>query len=183
MLNKFLYVSMILLDNGISNANLRIKPLNNDWNDDSYLDQDYQVFNKTLRANKFTVSGFSSGAILTTNLFAMFNQYIDGIAVLAGIGPCATRQEDFTEMLDIPLDDQLDISICQEKSEHFPTDGYLGKPAYFYSGTKDKIVPHEFTKSSAEWHKEMGVNLKTNWIDEFEHVYPNDIPGHLYNNP
>ena len=77
----------------------------------------------------------------------------------------------------------MDISICQDKSDHFPTDGYQGKPAYFYSGTKDKIVPHEFTKSSAEWHKEMGVDLKTNWIDEFEHVYPNDIPGHLYNNP
>ena len=105
MLKKSLYVSLILLNIGISNANLRLKPLNNDWNDDSYLDQDYQHFNKTLRANKLTVSGFSSGAILTTNLFAMFNQFIDGIAVLAGIGPCATRHEDFTDMLDIPFDD------------------------------------------------------------------------------
>jgi hypothetical protein len=29
----------------------------------------------------------------------------------------------------------------------------------------------------------MGVNLKTNWVENYQHIYPNDIDGHDYNNP
>ncbi len=56
----------------------------------------------------------------------MFNKYIDGIAVLAGMGPCATRHED--------------TIICEEPFYDYPTDGYVNKPVYFYTGMEDSLV-------------------------------------------
>jgi hypothetical protein len=126
-----IFVSLIV---GQSKASLRLKPLNNDWNDDSYKSEEYFDFNHTLSSSKFTLSGFSSGAILTTNLFAMFNQHIDGVAVLAGLGPCATRHYNIGEL--IPF-----MSSCQDQQDVYPTDGYAGSPVYFYTGKDDSIVP------------------------------------------
>jgi len=38
-----------------------------------------------------TVSGFSSGAFITSNFAAWFNEFIHGVAMFMGGGPCPTR--------------------------------------------------------------------------------------------
>ena len=39
-----------------------------------------------------TVSGFSSGGMMTANMLAMFSGNISGGAIISGFGPCASRE-------------------------------------------------------------------------------------------
>jgi predicted esterase len=86
---------------------------------------------------------------LTTSLFSLFHENIDGIAVLSGGGPFhnLNKSADFDD-----------------------------KPAYFYTGTSDDIVlQEEISLPSSLTFKYFGANVKTNWIEGFEHVFPNDV--------
>ena len=57
---------------------------------------------------------------------------------------------------------------------------------YFISLKIEKPVPVNpdiDSKKSAEWHKSMGMNVKTHWKSGFNHTFANDIPGHEDFNP
>jgi predicted esterase len=148
----FTYKKSIILSAllaGAQPASLNIKQLSNDWSDVSYKDQEYQTRDFNLQPKSFTLSGFSSGAFLTTSLFSLFHENIDGIAVLSGGGPI----HNFNESAD-----------------------FENKPAYFYTGTSDDIVfQEEISLPSSVIFKNFGANVKTNWIEGFEHVFPNDV--------
>ena len=64
----------------------------------------------------------------------MFSNNIDGAAINAGSGPCATAH----------------IS-CPFSSAKFPTSGIKGKPVYIYSGGLDFIVPQQLVSRTADW--------------------------------
>ena len=50
----------------------------------------YQKMMK-LQTSSVTVSGFGSGGYIAANLLAMFNENLDGGAIISGGGPCATK--------------------------------------------------------------------------------------------
>ena len=84
---------MMILVSKVS-ANIFVKELNDDWTDNSYLDREYSEIEVSLRAKSLTTSGFSSGAFMNNNMFAWFNERINGMASLGGGGPCTTRTAD-----------------------------------------------------------------------------------------
>lgn len=55
------------------------------------------------------------------------------------------------------------------------TEGMKGKPMYFYRGTKDTSVSQWMNDDSFNTFKERGVNYKTNFINDFVHVLPNNV--------
>ena len=62
------------------------------WFDKAFLTAEYELANFQLDIDNFTVSGFSNGAFLASNLVALYNQHINGAAILSGSGPCAVRE-------------------------------------------------------------------------------------------
>jgi hypothetical protein len=84
-------LSFSISKQNLSISGLLVKELNSDWFDVSYLDQEYVEIEVSYRAKSVTTSGFSSGAWMNNNMFAWFNQNIDGMASLSGGGPCTTR--------------------------------------------------------------------------------------------
>ena len=117
-MSYFSFISLFIVGS-VFGSILNLKPLNATWGDVKYKDEPYQKMDLNLTASRFTISGFSSGGYMTTNLLAMFNEHIDGAAILSGDGPCATR------------------GMCANVAHHdsYPTDGYKDKPIFFYSGT------------------------------------------------
>jgi len=96
-----------------------VKPLGYEWHtdQDDYMNREYEWQDFDLNADGFTLSGFSSGGFTTSNLLALFNEFntIDGAAVLASGGPCATRgfctdPEAIFEGYDFETFDQNDFS-------------------------------------------------------------------------
>ena len=169
-LKGYAYLNLMFMQ---ADGQLALKELNSDWSDTSYLDEEYFFESFDLKSKSLTVSGFSSGALLTTNMFAWFNQRIDSIAVLAGTGPCTTRQELGGTLADYGW-------FCEGPGVSYPTDGYNGKSVFFFTGDYDPDID---SKKSAEWHKSMGMNVKTHWKSGFNHTFANDIPGHEDFNP
>jgi len=94
-----------------------------------------------LNASTFTISGFSSGAILSSNLMAMYNDNIDGVGVLAGAGPCASRS--------LP-------GFCDDAPplQNYSTVGYKDTPMYHYHGLADGTVKPEDGKANADWSEQ-----------------------------
>lgn len=122
-----------------------------------------------LTASNFVISGFSSGAYMTTNLFAMFNDNINGTGIHSGSGPCATQG-----------------IACTNRSQQvmeYPTDGYRNKPTFFYSGTKDNIVLHNWTTIPSDYYENLNANVGRLWVDSFVHIFPNSLPPHEQYNP
>lgn len=104
-----------------------------------------------LKAKSFTISGFSSGAIMTTNLFTMFNENIDGAGIHSGSGPCATTG------WACPLG----------KKRSYSTKGFRNKPVFFYGGMNDTTVFPILTQITSVWFRLKGARVKTEWINEF----------------
>ena len=96
-----------------------------------------------LQATSFTVGGFSSGGYMTANLFTMFSDSIDGAAINSGSGPCANTGYAC-----------MGVEIIQ-----YPTAGMKNKPVFFYSGVKDDVVLHEYTKITSEWFEMQGIKI------------------------
>jgi len=98
------------------------------WNDtaDTFNDGtiEYEDVDFGLSTDHVTISGFSSGGFLTTDLLAMFNDYLDGGAIVAAGGPCASR------------------GWCQDEFPmQYDTSGLRDKKIYFAFGEVDPIVP------------------------------------------
>lgn len=118
-----LVVSMLL--NMVLTAPIELCKVNKVWGEASYENKDTcDMINLKLKAHTFTMGGFSSGAYLTSNLFAMFNDAIDGVAINAGHGPCATAG----------------FTCPYGVTTQYKMDGIKNKPVFVYSGTADHIV-------------------------------------------
>ena len=87
---KFL-ISFGFLNIVSSGSILKVKEMGKEWANTDYKSQPYKQQEFFLNASTFTISGFSSGAFLSSNLMAMYNDNIDGVGVLSGGGPCASR--------------------------------------------------------------------------------------------
>ena len=120
-----------------------------------------------LEATSFTIGGFSSGGYMTSNLFTMFSDSIDGAAINSGSGPCANTG----------------YACKDEKIVNYSTEGMKDKPVFFYSGVKDPVVLHEHTKITSEWFEMQGVQIKRRWIYDFMHIFPNSVTSNLEKNP
>jgi len=63
---------------------------------------------------------------MTANLFAMFNDQIDGVGINAGHGPCASASINCSESIDYKA--------------VYNTKGIEDKPVFLYSGVNDSVV-------------------------------------------
>jgi poly(3-hydroxybutyrate) depolymerase len=120
-------------------SELKVKYLNETWGDMSYVNQTYSSETYNFSVNTFSISGFSSGGFMTSNLFAMFNENIDGVGIIAASGPCATRGD-------------FGGDPCNF-TDKYPTEGMRFKPVYIYSGTNDTIVMHDEVVNTSYWYK------------------------------
>lgn len=114
------------------------------------------------------MSGFSHGGFMTANLFSMFNDNIEGAAINAGFGPCATAG-----------------LSCEVRSDPRPfnTSGIKGKPVFVYSGVNDSVVYHNMTTATADFFESLGANVSRRYIHDFFHVLPNSVQGSDQFNP
>ena len=113
-----------------------------EWGDVTYKQNQYKELDFTLNASSFTVSGFSSGAFLSSNLMAMFNDHLNGAGIFSGGGPCAEPSND------------PDAKFCDElkpEDKGYPTIGYKDKPMYHYHGFEDSTVKIEDGMKNSEW--------------------------------
>lgn len=151
-------------------AEIELCELSREWGDKAYEDKSRcKNINLNLEANFFTMSGFSSGGYMTANLMGMFNENIDGVAVNAGFGPCATMGFG-----------------CVDSEKHiikYPTKGIKGKPMFFYSGKKDNVIAHHLPVKAAKWYESMGAKVQRRWIGDFLHIFPNSVPSNTKYNP
>lgn len=115
---------------------------------------------------------------MSTNMFSLYKDKMNGMAVLAGSGPC-THFDAPEVCFDVNSTYQIEPSIEDGDSDN----GYKGKPIYFYSGINDTTVLHSAVVDSSNYHVEMEANVRNNYIDGYEHIFPNDIAGHLDMNP
>ena len=107
----------------VSCGTLNVKEMSKEWGNIDFKSEPYRSETFTLNASSFTISGFSSGAFLSSNLMAMFNENIDGAGIFAGGGPCAAREKD------------PNATICDAlpaEGEDYPTSGYEDTPMYHY---------------------------------------------------
>jgi hypothetical protein len=131
-----------------------------------------------LSANKFTIGGYSGGGFMTSNLFTMFNDNIDGAAIMIGSGPCANEGIDMHG--DKVLNDWLS---CTNRGKKYSTKGIKGKPVFMYAGTKDITIPIEKSKKTANFFGSMGANMTKRWIADFTHIIPNNVQSSDKYNP
>lgn len=142
--------------------------LSKTWGDESWENPaNYEVHSLNLKPKTFTISGFSSGGIMTANLFTMFNDNIDGAGIHSGTGPCANAG----------------WSCPLGKKRSYSTKGMKGKPVFFYGGMNDTTVFPILTQMTSAWFRIKGAKVKTEWINEFEHIFPNSVPQHGKYNP
>lgn len=129
------------------------------------LDEFFIEWNKSLKGAKFdkkvsldidtvatSVSGFSSGAFLTSALFDIYPHLIDNAGILSGIPPATAGQVKHTKK------------------------DYEGKKSYHYHGGKDVDVPAAYGKYGAQYFKGLGSNVKADIINDFNHAIPNALP-------
>ena len=79
---------------------------------------------------------------MTSNLMSMFNQYIDGTAILEGGGPCATAS-----------------NFCKRwpSKEKFSIEGLKQKPIFIYHGMQDDVVDFFNATVTADWFEKLGA--------------------------
>ena len=123
------------------------------------MNRDYDKVELDLKSDGFTISGFSSGGFLASNILALFNEFgrIDGAALFGSGGPCATRGfctdpavifADF----DFNAFDQNDPSTYPQPKEvvevddkkQWSTAGLDGLPIYLFSGANDLTAFPEY---------------------------------------
>lgn len=104
---------------------------------------------------------------MTSNLFTMFSNNIDGAAIMAGSGPCANAG------LTCPLG----------KRDQYNTDGIKRKPVFFYSGVNDTTVFHLFSEITSLWFQLRGAYVKRYWVSDFQHIFPNSVASNFQYNP
>ena len=146
-----------------------LKTLSKEWKDSQAYTKplDFTDTALNLEATSFTIGGWSSGGYMTANLFTMFSDSIDGAAINSGSGPCANTG----------------YSCKEEKIINYPTAGMKNKPVFFYSGVKDPLVLHEYSKITSEWFEMQGIQIKRRWINDFVHTFPNSVTSNLEMNP
>ena len=137
--------------------------MSKEWTNIDFKQKPYESIEFNLNASSFTISGFSSGAYLSSNLMAMYNEHIDGAGILAGGGPCAEPTKD-------PNSEFCNKLTPDDKG--YPTDGYKGTPMYHYQGYEDSTVPFQLGKDNADWSISHDADVKTDYIDGFEHTFP-----------
>jgi len=142
-------------------AILNVKEMGTEWGNTDYKSQPYEAKEFTLNASTFTISGFSSGAFLSSNLMAMYNDNIDGVGVLAGSGPCASSRP-------------VEPGFCDATPpiQNYSTDGYKDTPMYHYQGLADGTVKPEDGEANADWSEHLGANVLKDYIDDFSHTFP-----------
>lgn len=164
------YISAAIAINFVNSAPIELCDLSREWGDKAYEDKNRcNIVDLDLKADFFTMSGFSSGGYMTANLMGMYNENIDGVAVNAGFGPCATMGFG-----------------CVKSEKHiikYPTDGIKGKPMFFYSGKQDNVIPHHLPVQAAKWYESMGAKVQRRWIGDFLHIFPNSVPSNTKYNP
>ena len=102
------------------------------------------------------------------------------MASLGGGGPCTTRPQDGFR---IPQIDKEYGVGCDIQGNGYSVDGYSQAKGFFFGGRSDSVLGFDVLKETANWHESMGMKVKKVWKQGFEHVYPNDIPGHEEINP
>lgn len=59
-----------------------------------------------------------------------------------------------------------------------------GKPIYIYHGKKDSIYPFEnTTETTLEFFKRSSAKIETNFVSDFDYVFPNALPAQDPYNP
>ena len=144
-----------------------------EWNDIGELikdngDKPYTPLTLQHTAASLTISGFSTGGFMTANLVSMFNQQIDGAAIFAGGGPCASANH-----------------FCKRKpsGEFYSTSGLLSMPILVYHGTQDEVVDFVNATVASDWFENEGARVQRVFIDDFIHVMPSNIAPNPIHSP
>ena len=123
------------------------------------------------------MGGSSHGSYLASNLFTMFNDNIDGANFQIGSGPCANEA--------VGEQDVGWLFHCNRREDgyKFSTSGMKGKDVYIFGGMNDTIVDHRLTAAQVDYFKSQGANVKSEFIHEFGHVFPNSVQSDDFYNP
>lgn len=93
----------------------------------------------------------------------MFNDNLNGAGIFSGGGPCAEPSIDSSS------------KFCDElkpTDKGYPTTGYKDKPMYHYHGFEDSTVKFGDGKINSEWSITQKADVKTDFIEGFEHTFP-----------
>ena len=156
----------------VSSKTVELCELSKEWGDRAYEKNEtcsqVELNDLNLEAASFTIGGFSSGGILSTNLFTMFNDNIDGAIINSALGSCANFGA-FCDNETIPV--------------NYTMTGMKGKPMFFYSGVKDPVVNHTWSVQTSNIFEEQGVNIRRRWVRDFLHIFPNSVTSNFRFNP
>lgn len=124
-------------------------PLGQEWYGDLNTDKSH-IMHPRLKITETSVSGFSSGAILTANMMSLDPQTFKAAAILAGMMP-PQRWGKFDSALN-------------------------GKKIFIYQGSSDPYFNQETLNKTAQYFVDSGANVTTKFIHDFHHVMPNALP-------
>ena len=167
-----IFIASLLISSALAQEwGLEVQDVSHLWDDQRYLSKKWKKDKVKLNPKnlvKVTISGFSSGGALTANLLAMYNDVLDGGAILAGFGPCASYKSD-------PYCKTGEKKIYDQK-------GLWQNKVFIYGGKLDDIVKIRSVKHMTRWFMHRGSTVET-WYPNFGHVYPNTLPINDQYNP
>ena len=99
----------------------------------------------------------SNGGTFSSNLMAIFHQYLDGVAIWSGES----------------------VTYKNGTQANFLN----GKPVYIYHGIEDHVNPISHGGHNKQWFNWAGGNVRCDFIAYFDHVLPNNLPQHTVWNP
>ena len=90
----------------------------------------------------------------------MFNEKIDGLAILSASGPCS-QLDACNSLNEMGIIEDLQVA---EDDVPIEADGYEGKPIFHYSGTADAFFSptSPYIDETLDFHTQMGADL---WIN------------------
>jgi predicted esterase len=136
------------------------------------------------RSDTITISGFSSGSMMSMTLHVIYSETFKGAGLLMGESYYTPDYDDDVEVIsdeNLPLEEMTANSI--EKAEEYFGDGLIddldnlqGAPVFILSGLVDDVVPPKMQQSQRDFYLNFGADV-TYEEEEYTHNIPIDNPN------
>lgn len=133
------------------------------------------------RADTITISGMSSGSMMTMNLDVIYSETFKGAGMMMGSSywtpEFATDGKEFYAG-ERDVQTQASIAKAEENAQKGlidPLSNLDGVPIYILSGLNDETVPPKSQESQRDFYLNYGANVLFEQ-EEFGHTFPLDIP-------
>ena len=118
------------------------------------------------RADTITVSGFSSGSMMSANLHVIHSDLFKGAGMMMGTaywtGEVFTNLEEYDAK---STAEQVQESI--QNAQEYESEGKVasldnldGAPVYILSGLNDEGVPHKYQEAQRDFYQNFGANIQ-----------------------